>query len=152
MVIFKAPPLDDTDYIKRVIGLPGDQVQMIGGVLHLNGMPVQKQRVADFVLPISPNTHCYSPSSQRIGEPMARAVCRYPRYPRNAAGRAQLQRARHRPRRPQDNTTARRRARRPAVPDGRQPRQFAWTAASPPCPGRASALSRRTIWSARRPS
>jgi signal peptidase I len=39
VVIFKAPPGNDVDYIKRVIGLPGDTVQMVGGVLHLNGKP-----------------------------------------------------------------------------------------------------------------
>lgn len=48
VVIFKAPPGNDTDYIKRVIGVPGDQVQVIGGQVHLNGQPVPKVRVADF--------------------------------------------------------------------------------------------------------
>jgi signal peptidase I len=60
VVIFKAPPLNRDDYIKRVIGLPGDQVQMIGGVLHLNGEPVKKEPVADFVIPMSRNTGCAS--------------------------------------------------------------------------------------------
>jgi len=40
IVVFKLPRDDKTDYIKRVIGLPGDQVQMIGNVLHINGAPV----------------------------------------------------------------------------------------------------------------
>ncbi|WP_432763554.1 signal peptidase I [Brevundimonas aurifodinae] len=40
IVVFKLPRDDKTDYIKRVIGLPGDRVQMIGNVLHINGAPV----------------------------------------------------------------------------------------------------------------
>jgi len=37
------------DFIKRLIGLPGDRIQMIGGALYLNGQQVERQRVADFV-------------------------------------------------------------------------------------------------------
>jgi len=37
------------DFIKRVIGLPGDRIQMIGGALYLNGHQVERQRVDDFV-------------------------------------------------------------------------------------------------------
>ena len=36
------------DFIKRVIGLPGDRIQMINGALYLNGKEVERQRVADF--------------------------------------------------------------------------------------------------------
>ena len=41
VAVFKFPPDDKTDYIKRVIGLPGDRVQMIDGTLHINGQPVR---------------------------------------------------------------------------------------------------------------
>ncbi len=41
VVVFKLPRDDKTDYIKRVIGLPGDRVQMIENKLHINGQPVQ---------------------------------------------------------------------------------------------------------------
>ena len=41
IVIFKAPPANDTDYIKRVIGLPGDRIQMIANKLYINDKPVQ---------------------------------------------------------------------------------------------------------------
>ena len=49
IVVFRLPKDDSTDYIKRVIGLPGDQVQMIQGVLHINGTPVKRERVDEFV-------------------------------------------------------------------------------------------------------
>jgi signal peptidase I len=57
VVIFKHP-VDRTDYVKRVVGLPGDQVQMVAGVLHLNGVPVRKDKVADLVVRITPNGRC----------------------------------------------------------------------------------------------
>ncbi|WP_309627185.1 signal peptidase I [Brevundimonas sp.] len=41
IVVFKLPRDDKTDYIKRVIGLPGDTVQMIQNRLHINGQPVE---------------------------------------------------------------------------------------------------------------
>ncbi len=49
VVVFRLPKDDTTDYIKRVIGLPGDRIQMIEGLLHINGVPVKRERVADFI-------------------------------------------------------------------------------------------------------
>ena len=43
------PRITSTDYIKRVIGLPGDRIQVIDGVVSINGEPVKRERVADFV-------------------------------------------------------------------------------------------------------
>src|SRR5680860_847734 len=50
VVVFKLPRDNQTDYIKRVIGLPGDEIQMIHGVLHINGKPVPKVGVNDYVV------------------------------------------------------------------------------------------------------
>jgi signal peptidase I len=49
VIVFKTPRDNSTDYIKRLVGLPGDRIQMIGGVLHVNGQPVKRERVADIV-------------------------------------------------------------------------------------------------------
>jgi signal peptidase I len=49
VVVFRLPRDDSTDYIKRVIGLPGDHIQMKDGLLHINGTPVKRERVSDFV-------------------------------------------------------------------------------------------------------
>ncbi|WP_088343179.1 MULTISPECIES: signal peptidase I [Rhodomicrobium] len=53
VAVFKLPRDNETDYIKRVIGLPGDKVQMIRGVLNINGAPVKLERIADFTGPAS---------------------------------------------------------------------------------------------------
>jgi signal peptidase I len=79
VVIFKAPPLDEQDYIKRVIGLPGDTVQMIDGTLHLNGIPVEKERIADFEIEVSSNTRCRMPHFEAV-RPDGTPVCRYPQF------------------------------------------------------------------------
>jgi signal peptidase I len=49
VVVFRLPKDDSTDYIKRVIGLPGDRIQMKGGLLHINDKPVERERMSDFV-------------------------------------------------------------------------------------------------------
>jgi signal peptidase I len=49
VVVFRLPKDDTTDYIKRVIGLPGDRIQMIEGLLHINGEPVKRERAEDYV-------------------------------------------------------------------------------------------------------
>ena len=45
VLVFRLPRDDSTDYIKRVIGLPGDRIQMIHGVLNINGEPIKRERV-----------------------------------------------------------------------------------------------------------
>jgi signal peptidase I len=49
VVVFRLPKDDTTDYIKRVIGLPGDRIQMIDGLLYINHVAVKRERVADFI-------------------------------------------------------------------------------------------------------
>jgi signal peptidase I len=49
VVVFRLPKDGTTDYVKRIVGLPGDRIQMIDGVLQINGQPVKHERIDDFV-------------------------------------------------------------------------------------------------------
>ena len=49
VAVFKLPRDNKTDYIKRIVGLPGDRIQVKGGILHINGEPVKRERIEDFV-------------------------------------------------------------------------------------------------------
>jgi signal peptidase I len=78
VVIFKHP-VDRTDYVKRVVGLPGDQVQMVAGVLHLNGVPVRKEKVADLLVRIPATGRCAQVRfTQRLAD--GGFACVYPQY------------------------------------------------------------------------
>jgi signal peptidase I len=49
VVVFQSPHDEAIDLIKRIVGLPGDRIQMIAGHLHINGEPVPRERIEDFV-------------------------------------------------------------------------------------------------------
>jgi signal peptidase I len=48
VVVFRLPKDDSTDYIKRVVGLPGDRIQMKQGLLYINGTPVTRERLTNY--------------------------------------------------------------------------------------------------------
>lgn len=83
IVVFRPTGQEDTDFIKRVIGLPGDTVAVQGGTVILNGRPLQRQSEGMVAIPVSANSPCRVVDG---AAPMVRAAteggseCLYPAY------------------------------------------------------------------------
>ena len=79
-VVIVTPPGTHTDYIKRVVGLPGDRLQVKGGVLYLNGKAVQRGPIHYDDIPVDTNSPC-SPAEYPgalVTKPDGSAVCHLP--------------------------------------------------------------------------
>lgn len=59
-IVIVTPPGTRTDYIKRVIGLPGDTLRMADGQLYINGQAVKRQVLPPDMIPIDVNSPCGS--------------------------------------------------------------------------------------------
>ncbi|MEG8039540.1 signal peptidase I [Sphingomonas sp. LR60] len=80
-VVFRSMGPDDHDVIKRVIGLPGDTIQMRNGQVFLNGQAIPKQRVADFIVPLTPNFPAEKCGAEfQDVDASGQPICRYPRF------------------------------------------------------------------------
>ena len=82
-IVIVTPPGTRTDYIKRVIGLPGDSVQMVDGTLIINGQVVKREVQPAAVFPIDANSPCGSDHDPALFNYRVRAangamVCRVP--------------------------------------------------------------------------
>jgi signal peptidase I len=51
VVVFRSPKDNATDFVKRIVGLPGDRLQMKEGQLYINGTAVSREQVADYTAP-----------------------------------------------------------------------------------------------------
>ena len=57
-VVILSPPGKSEDYIKRVIGLPGDRIELRGGTVILNGVPVKRSAPVRRAIPVDANSKC----------------------------------------------------------------------------------------------
>lgn len=83
VVVFRYPGNENDDYVKRVIGLPGDTIELRGGEVILNGAPLVRRRIADFTMPVSPNSPCRAVAedgARRLRGPEGEPLCAYRRF------------------------------------------------------------------------
>ncbi|MEO6580736.1 MAG: signal peptidase I [Sphingomicrobium sp.] len=82
VIVFKRPDAEGADWVKRVIGLPGDTVAISGGTVLLNGKPVPRHRSASVALQYSPNSPCRAAPGaiQDLVEAAGHVSCRFPTY------------------------------------------------------------------------
>jgi signal peptidase I len=79
-VVIVTPPGQKSDYIKRVIGLPGDTLEMVGGQLYINNVPVKRVKRPDTMIPIDDNVPCFPDTygDHRFYAADGKAYCRLP--------------------------------------------------------------------------
>ena len=76
-IVIVTPPGHNQDYIKRVIGLPGDRIEMRDGVVLINNVPVKRGPVHNVLVPIDANTTCDAiPDGRRVIA--GKAYCQLP--------------------------------------------------------------------------
>ena len=81
-VVILTHPKQKSDYIKRVIGLPGDRIEVNAGQLIINGQPVKREAVPAKMVPIDGNAPCTDPRyfGLQVDRPGQSAACAMPAY------------------------------------------------------------------------
>ena len=74
-VVIVTPPDSNSDYIKRVIGLPGDTIQLIDGRVFLNGRPLRREARPDAMIPMDDNIQCQEADHIRRVQRNGRMFC-----------------------------------------------------------------------------
>jgi signal peptidase I len=79
-IVILTPPGKSSDYIKRVIGLPGDTLQMVDGQLYINGKAVKREARAPAMIPVDANVPCEPDQfgSHQVAGPDGKLYCRLP--------------------------------------------------------------------------
>jgi signal peptidase I len=80
-IVILTPPGKTSDYIKRVIGLPGDTLEMVAGTLYLNGREVKREPRAPVMVPVDANVPCESDmqfGEHKVQGADGRTYCRLP--------------------------------------------------------------------------
>lgn len=76
-VVIVTPPGRNQDYIKRVIGLPGERIEVRDGVVLINNVAVRRGPVHNLLMPIDANTTCIAiPDGRRMVG--GKAYCQLP--------------------------------------------------------------------------
>jgi len=81
-IVIVVPKNQRSDYIKRVIGLPGDRIELRGGTIILNGVPVKRVHAPDSMIPIDDNVPCLGDKldGRRVTGPDGRLYCAMPTF------------------------------------------------------------------------
>ncbi|GAB5347870.1 signal peptidase I [Alteriqipengyuania sp. 357] len=77
-IVIPVHPERSEDYIKRVVGLPGDRIAVSNGQIILNGKPVKQEVEPDMLLPYDLNTPCVEPGFQVVTRPDGVQKCQVP--------------------------------------------------------------------------
>jgi signal peptidase I len=79
-IVILTPRGETSDYIKRVIGLPGDTVELIRGTLYINGREVPREERAPTMIPVDENVPCLDDQfgSHKVTGPDGGLYCRLP--------------------------------------------------------------------------
>jgi len=90
VVVFRPAGGGADDFVKRVIGLPGDTVEVRGGSLILNGRPVPRANIDPVAIPVSPNSPCrfVAGATPAVRGGAGERACLYPAFRETLPGGA----------------------------------------------------------------